>query len=303
MNNSNYSDLKGSIDSLACEYYDLSRQEADTTNVKHKLLGKVFEYLFLRHKYRDPYDAYDAESDLDFIGVEELYRVFSQAIEKWAPGNAAFSNYLFSICNKRMITTLKKKNFENNNRESEHIDESSDSEHEAFLDNIKDHSYESPTEDNLQIRNDITVLFSQLSEPMLVQKMKYENSPKFCYPIRFFTELITRSVYELGGKKSEAIIPHKVLNIMDKDFAFFYLDASEINSFADIFRAELRPLSDFTVADTDRVEKCGYALKNVVYRKYVSMVKGKDVSDPAVSQQRKQFEQLLSHVRQEHLNI
>lgn len=299
MNKSNYAGLKGSIDSLACEYYDLSRQGADTTNVKHKLLGKVFEYLSDRHKYSG---SYDAESDLDIIGIEELYKVFSQAIEKWAPGDAVFSNYLFSIYNKRMLTALKKKNFENNNREAGHIDEDSDSEHEELFDSIKDDSYDSQTEDTLQIRNDITVLFSQLSEPMLAQKKKYENSPKFCYPIRFYTELITRSVYELGGKKAENIIPDKVLNIMDKDFAVFYLDASEINTFADIFRAELRPLSDFTMADTDSVEKCGYALKNVVYRKYVSMVKGKDVSDPAVSQQRKQFEQLLSLVRREHLN-
>lgn len=294
-----YVSLKSSIDTFACDYYALNQQGADTTNVKHKLIEKIYEYLSHRHKFCS---GYDMESDFDLLGVEEIFKIISQALSNWTPGNAAFSNYLFGICNKRMITALKKINREINNRDTAYFDEESDSEQEDYIDTFEDFSSDSDTEEKVQSQNELYSLFTLLNESILFKKKEYENSPKFCYPISFFTELVTRSVSELGIKKAEEDIPEKVLNVIDKDFAVVYLDAEAVGSFADIFRAELRPLSDFTMTEADRNEKCGYALKNVVYRKYVSTVKGKDVSDSAVSQQRKLFEQILGQIRREKLN-
>lgn len=290
---------KNSINAAACEHFALSQQGADTTNVKHKLIGFIFEYLSDRHKYSA---SFKLESDLDILDVDVLVKFINHKIEKWAPGEADFFPYFIHFFYLRIISEFKKKNLEDNKREITLTNEDGDTENEDRNDYMEDISDDAQTIRTIDLHSDITTLFSILNELMILKKKEYENSPKFCYPTRFFTEHTTMIVSELGLKSAYEDIPAKTLDIIDKDFVVFYLNAKKINSIADIFDAELRPLSDFTMTEADRNEKCGYALKNVVYRKYVSMVKGKDVSDSAVSQQRKLFEQILGQIRREKLN-
>lgn len=284
------------INDTACKYYSLSQSGADTTNVKQELFFDIYVYLLNRKKFSN---SFNVKSDIEILDPNTIVDFLSKKIEKWSPGEADFFRYFIHFFNLRIKSEYKK-----GNDYEELTDNTVVSKKDAAKDNnpAKDRSHQIQADVLAESKDEVTTLFSVLNEFILTKKKEYENSPKFCYPISFFTELVTRSVSELGIKKAEEDIPEKVLNVIDKDFAVVYLDAEAVGSFADIFRAELRPLSDFTMTEADRNEKCGYALKNVVYRKYVSTVKGKDVSDSAVSQQRKLFEQILGQIRREKLN-
>lgn len=304
MTKNQHENYKNAINKAACDYYKLSQQGADITNAKHKLVGNILEYLMGRHKYCN---SFNVDSDLSILDFEVLMNFIRHKIEKWAPGEADFFPYFVHFFYLRIKSELKAKNHKDSIIESYSdtvfSNDSGDKSGEEYNEYMEDLSPEAQTVSTYEYHNDLTILFTVLNQAMLMKKKEYENSPKFCYPVRFYTELTTMTVSELGKEKSKDDIPAATLDVIDKDFAAFYLDAEALNSFADIFRAELRPLSDFTFSEADSGEKCGYALKAAVYKKYVAEVKGKDVSDSAVSQQKKQFEQLLGLIRKEHLSV
>ena len=82
------------------------------------------------------------------------------------------------------------------------------------------------------------------------------------------------------------------MKIVEHDFISHYL-IGDNSSIAGIAAGRLKKISDFT-GDPNDSRPCGYALENIVYTKFISKLKNneKGVSNAAISQQRKSFDEL-----------
>lgn len=222
----------------------------------------------------------------------------NHCLEKWAPGQAEFIKYFSSLFYNRVKNQFHSGQYKID-RITDHIEDILSYDQDGS-EMSEDHLYymedRSQRSSDCDVYSSIKSVFDELNESALADIKKYENSPKFCYSVRFFTEYATKVIAELGYKKSAEYIPQKTLKLIDKDFAAFYLDAAEPDNFKVIAKAELRPLSEFSLSEADSNVKCGYDLRSVVYKKYVLNVKGKTVSDAAISQNKNKFKQRLSLV-------
>lgn len=295
MNKMNIETYKKAINEAALEYYTLSQNGANVKNIKNKLFENLYQYFSNRYKYAK---FFNAENDLEIIEVGKFAELQNHCLEKWAPGQADFFTYFSSRFYNRVKNKFHSKQYKIDSI-TDHIEDTLSYDQDGS-EMSEDHLYY--MEDRSQRSSDYDVysiiksVFDELNESTLADIKKYENSPKFCYSVRFFTEYATKVIAELGYKKSAEYIPPKTLKLIDKDFAAFYLDTAEPDNFKDIARAELRPLSEFSLSEADSNVKCGYDLRSVVYKKYVLNVKGKTVSDAAISQNKNKFKQRLSLV-------
>lgn len=144
------------------------------------------------------------------------------------------------------------------------------------------------------IQNDIMKKhFGVLNNIVLTKKKQYENSVKICYTKYFYTELVTKMVYDEPDISVFSKAEKSLMKIVEHDFISHYLigDNSSIDGIA---AGRLKKISDFT-GDPNDNRPCGYALENVVYTKFISKLKNnkKDISDSAISQQRKIFEEYI----------
>ncbi|MGN0690763.1 MAG: hypothetical protein ACI4K7_00250 [Oscillospiraceae bacterium] len=292
---------KNDINEAANEYYALSQNGASLTNSMQKLIFAVYIYLSERHKYSKKFSA---DSDLDILPIDTVLHLLEQKIQKWAPGEADFATYFLSFYYLRLKSELSRSNRTFSIDGNSDTDEDNPEDHSEIY---RDRSPDAQVGDMVEVKCELTMLFSLLNENIRMQKKKYENSPRFCYPVRFYTEYTTRAVSELEMNSSREIIPEKTLDLIDRDFAEFYLQKNNekpaIKDFLDIKSSDLRPLSDFTCNEADSSKKCGYQLKNIVYQKYIEKVKGKEVSASNISDQRTKFDEVLSQIRKEHSDV
>lgn len=295
MNKMNIEKYQKAINEAAAEYYTLSRNGANVKNIKNKLFINLYQYFSDRHKYAK---AFNVENDLEILEVGKFAELQNHCLEKWAPGQAEFIKYFSSLFYNRVKNQFHSGQYKID-RITDHIEDILSYDQDGS-EMSEDHLYymedRSQRSSDCDVYSSIKSVFDELNESALADIKKYENSPKFCYSVRFFTEYATKVIAELGYKKSAEYIPQKTLKLIDKDFAAFYLDAAEPDNFKVIAKAELRPLSEFSLSEADSNVKCGYDLRSVVYKKYVLNVKGKTVSDAAISQNKNKFKQRLSLV-------
>lgn len=295
MNKMNIEKYQKAINEAAEEYYTLSRNGANVKNIKNKLFINLYQYFSDRHKYAK---AFNVENDLEILEVGKFAELQNHCLEKWAPGQAEFIKYFSSLFYNRVKNQFHSGQYKID-RITDHIEDILSYDQDGS-EMSEDHLYymedRSQRSSDCDVYSSIKSVFDELNESALADIKKYENSPKFCYSVRFFTEYATKVIAELGYKKSAEYIPQKTLKLIDKDFAAFYLDAAEPDNFKVIAKAELRPLSEFSLSEADSNVKCGYDLRSVVYKKYVLNVKGKTVSDAAISQNKNKFKQRLSLV-------
>ena len=150
-----------------------------------------------------------------------------------------------------------------------------------------------PTPDQQIEMQSTTVYFFDLMNDM-VQYAIMHSPNKFCYPQRFYTELVAKTL------QSHAVfvgdIPTRTENCIDLGFADSFLE-EQIGSLPDIAGAQLKSLRCFTGKDGDEKTPCGYDLHTVVYQAYIETVTAKRPNDSAISQQRSKFKNLLQEAR------
>lgn len=134
--------------------------------------------------------------------------------------------------------------------------------------------------------------FDVLNKMILTKKKQYENSVKICYAKYFYTELVTKMVYDEPDRSVFSKAENDLMKIVEHDFISHYL-IGDNSSIAGIAAGRLKKISDFT-GDPNDSRPCGYALENIVYTKFISKLKNneKGVSNAAISQQRKSFDEL-----------
>lgn len=280
------------IDRFAEEYYFLKQSGADLHNAYNKLFSAVYEYVTRRKKFtKDKQGFY--ENDYDMLSADEFIKLFKRCTEKWAPGNAPFSNYFISKFNQRVLNSLKIYNREHNNRQETFIADDDDTVHD-ILDTIEDKSVEASYKE-AELTNRV---FSVLCNGVMSKKKEYENSPRICYPVYFFTEFVTRSIHEAVDLSAFGMLDNRYLKVMDHDFAGFYLDGKH-DTLIDIRRSRLKALSEFT-GDPNDEKACGYQLNNVVYINFISPLKKRNtISDSSISQQRTKFDEMAKLILNE----
>lgn len=293
-------DLNGyreKINKAALEHYELMLEEKETTNARTQLFFLVYEMLSNIKEYEvngsDACVTLMADSAADLLPLEKLRDIFERQLRTWQPVKASFFYYFESLFKKRIKNELKSRN----RTVSYNVcfdDEESNTE---ILDTILDSSFTADTENSIEMKLMLKEYFDCLVNEIMTKKTMYDNSPKFCYETRFFTEYLTCFIYEYGIAKANDTIPQKALNAIDKDFAAYYLHkkGSPINpeGFMDIADSELRPLSHFTGEESDKSTPCGYWLRNIVYTEYYRKVKGKNITASSVSPKKKDFDRLL----------
>lgn len=285
---------KEKINKAAREHYELILEEKETTNANKQLLFLVYEMLSGRKIYKvnghNVCNSMMADSAAELLEWDKLKKLFDDCVKRWTPGKAEFFVYFMHFFKLRVIDKLESRNkitasFDNENdiieiEKSMSLTEDND----ALADSV---------EDKMTLKE----CYDCLSNEIMTKKTMYDNSPKFCYETRFFTEYLTYFIYEYGIAKANDTIPQKALNAIDKDFAAYYLHkkGSPINpeGFMDIADSELRPLSHFTGDESDKSTPCGYWLRNIVYTEYYRKVKGKNITASSVSPKKKDFDRLL----------
>lgn len=292
-----FNNYKENINKAACERFEQKQSGMETCNSEKKLFFLIYEMLSGRSSYsvgkgENACRILMWDNAIELLPIEKLMALFDSCIQKWQPGQADFYVYFMHFFRLRVISELEKTNM----IEKEYYC-SEDDDKSEITDRIRDTGFESDTADIVEKKILLNERYNSLIESIITIKKKYDNSTKFCYPLRMFTEYTTKWVAEFGAEKSEEYIPDKALDVIDKAFAAYYLHKNgvpaEVNEFEDITCSSLRMLSDFTGKEADKNSKCGYQLNNIVYTSYIESVKGRGVSESAVTQQRNKFRILV----------
>lgn len=150
-----------------------------------------------------------------------------------------------------------------------------------------------PTPDQEAEQNNIVTFIFDLMNDIVLNALK--GSPnKFCYPQRFYTELVAKMIQTHAASVRD--IPARTENCIDLAFADSFLE-EQIGALPDLAGARLKSLRCFTGKDADEKTPCGYDLRTAVYQTYIEAVTGKRKNDSAISQQRSKFKDLLQAVR------
>ena len=246
----------------------------------------------------------------EFLGT--AYEVFMSAMKSWKPGTAAFWAVFKGTFNKRrpdivlaefdpfeqkakrkMKREAKKLTDEEKAKQKcgavrEDIYSSDDSEDEP----AREFAGIADTEEEALQKDIMKSHFDVLNKMILTKKKQYENSVKICYAKYFYTELVTKMVYDEPDRSVFSKAENDLMKIVEHDFISHYL-IGDNSSIAGIAASRLKKISDFT-GDPNDSRPCGYALENIVYTKFISKLKNneKGVSNAAISQQRKSFDEL-----------
>ena len=246
----------------------------------------------------------------EFLGT--VYEVFMSAMKSWKPGAAAFWAVFKGTFNKRrpdivlaefdpfeqkakrkMKREAKKLTDEEKAKQKcgavrEDIYSSDDSEDEP----AREFAGIADTEEEALQKDIMKSHFDVLNKMILTKKKQYENSVKICYAKYFYTELVTKMVYDEPDRSVFSKAENDLMKIVEHDFISHYL-IGDNSSIAGIAAGRLKKISDFT-GDPNDSRPCGYALENIVYTKFISKLKNneKGVSNAAISQQRKSFDEL-----------
>lgn len=160
-------------------------------------------------------------------------------------------------------------------------------------DNVKEISSDHNTENDALQADVIKKHFDVLNKVIMTQKKKYENSIKICYAPYFYTEFVTERIHKENDPSVYQKSESGLMKVIDHDFISYYMDGGN-NSISEISNGRLKKLSSFSEDPKDD-RPCGYQIENIVYAKYISMLKKLDKlqSDSSISQQRTKFKTLI----------
>ena len=189
--------------------------------------------------------------------------------------------------------SLLNKRLKNKQKEWEQLDDGTDTiDEEGNRRNVQRQDPR-PTPDQLaEVQNTVVFIFDLLND--MVQCSITSSPNKFCYPQRFYTELVAKMIQRHAVSVGE--IPARTEYNIDIAFADSFLE-EQIVSLPDFAGATLKSLRCFTGKEADEQTPCGYDLRTVVYQAYVEKVTAKRPNDSAISQQRSKFKNLLQQVR------
>ena len=310
MDNKNPSNDITIINQTTEKYYEL-KQEG---NSAYKLyLNKLICMLLEQAKKYPPKHNLSATDIISFAGEFIL-----ECLSKWSPGGADFWPYYKSTFDKRILNECsrlldtseraalkeRKKYIKEHPELSEEEKESLRKKHRRvsfYSDDdqnedapIKDYAGNEDTNNQANQDDKIKEIFDVLNNAVMTQVKKYENSPKVCYPLYFYTEFVTKQIQEENELKSYSKSENGLMNVIDHDFISYYMTGDN-NSLAGIAAGLLKPISTFKADDPNGKRPCGYALENVVYTTYISTIKnnGKIQSASSISQQRNKFSEWI----------
>ena len=292
---------KEKVNEYAEKLYQLRAQagsKEEQKNLFSKLCEAVIQDIPMLMKKYYPVK----EDEVWDIVIDLLYYEFPPDMrEKWKPDLGPFMGCFRFLCKTRLKGYLKEHSASATDDEDgttqlkkapvQRVQPKIDSEtgeENDLLGKIADNSQQ--VEAEFQVSMTMKHIISLMNDEV---QFKMKASPnKFCYTQRFYTEWIARQILEpeIGNILSLlSAVPEKCVDLL---FASSFLD-HEVNAISEIYYCDLKMLSEFTNKEKDKSTPCGFDLKNIVYVNYIKQVKGKDVSDSQVSNQRKNYYELL----------
>ena len=301
--------------------------ESDSVRNINEIAGKAYELKSDKDvRYRTEYNklaamVLDMSSGYKPQNIEAgdfqecIGDTFIECFKKWVPGNAAFWPYFISILKKRIpgiylnnLDTFYRGSYKKMKRmkidsaeltEEQKASLKPDISREDFYSNSDEDNTVKNIPDKVNTENDalqvdaVNNLFSVLNKAILTQKKKYENSTKPCYAVYFYTEFVTRRIEEENNKYVFAKAESELMKVVDHDFISYYM-IGDNSSITGISLGKLKKVSVFTNDPSDN-RPCGYDIENIVYAKYISMLKKSDKvqSGSSISQQRAKFNQFI----------
>jgi hypothetical protein len=281
------------LNELAAAYWEekqKSTESSEYNNILHKLFDEFNKVMlsYVQHKYKDISEVHTKDIVFDLF-CEQLG--YNQSGKKgWNPEMGPFGQTSAHLLVLRCNTFLNKQSTENDRRVQTFYDEdSTDAEKAEAEANLYGESKPDERPDSQTQMHDLTFhVFQVLNDAVQVAISKSPN--KFCYAMRFYTEMIAKLIYDNTIELRD--LPELTETRMDIAFADSFLE-QKIASLPDIKGAALKSLQCFTGKETDAQKSCGYDLFTVVYQQYVEAVKEKKPNDSAISQQRTKFRELL----------
>lgn len=300
-------DLKSKVNSIAEKAYEL---KTAGNRSGYKTEHNKIAALLLEESEKYVPTKVNSEDYFGCVG-----EVIVECLNKWEPGKHGFYECYLHRLRLRLndiysnnLDTLERGARNKLKKEMKENPELSEEEKAACKpDLIRDDSYNAPDEDNkvklvssdenieddvLQADN-IKKHFDVLNKVIMTQKKKYENSTKICYAPYFYTEFVTERIHKEHDPSVYQKSESGLMKTIDHDFISYYMDG-ENNSISEISNGRLKKLSSFSGNPKDD-RPCGYQIENIVYAKYISMLKRLDKlqSDSSISQQRTKFMQLI----------